>query len=84
MVLSFSPHPRQVRTSHVVSTGNQADSRLRGLWGYAQDTGPSGPRLFSKINTLAKCVRVARSARRSSSLLFFNRINALKLSEAVS
>ena len=83
MVLSFSPHPRQVQAVRFTSTDKQEASRLRGLLGYAQDTGPSGPSNLSKINTLSKCVRVARSEQRSWLLLFFNLNNGLRLSGGV-
>ena len=83
MVLSFSPHPRQVRASHCTPIDKEEASRLRGLWRYAQDTGPSGPSNLSKINTLSKCGRVARFEQRSYDLIFFNLNNALRLSRGV-
>ena len=83
MVLSFSLHPRQVRPVRFTSIDKEEASRLRGLLGYAQDTGPTGPSNLSKINTLSKCVRVARFEQRSCDPILFNLNNGLRLSGGV-
>lgn len=83
MVLSFSPHPRQVRASQLTPTDKEEASRLRGLLGYAQDTGPTGPSNLSKINTLSKCALVARSERCSWPRFLFNLSNGLWLGGGV-